>query len=279
MNRVLITGANGQLGQCFKALEPQSDLHITFATRAALDITDPDAIDVFLSDNSFDYLINAAAYTAVDKAEQEEDQARLINATASRFLAKACKKHNVHLVHISTDFVFDGTKTSPYLITDQKNPQSVYGKTKSEGEEHIIENGGSYSIIRASWLYSNFATNFYKTIIRLAQTKEVISVVNDHIGVPDSAEELAKQLLSLITNNTLPNGILHFAHSGSCSWMEFAKKIVELKNLDLGINPISTEAYGAPAPRPAYSIMQQSPCFTEVHWVKALKDVVLGLKH
>jgi len=279
MSRILITGANGQLGQCFKQIEEQFDLKLVFASRETLDITDQEAVEQELSDHQYDYLINCAAYTAVDAAEENETAACLINETAVGFISKACKKHSVHLVHISTDFVFDGLKTSPYTAEDATNPKSVYGSTKRAGEERIEESGAAYSVIRASWLYSNVANNFYKTIIRLAQTKDQINVVNDQIGVPVSAHELAKQLLQLISNKKLPTGILHFAHSGHCSWMEFAQKIVEYNKLDLRIEPISTEAYGAAAKRPAYSVMKPSSCFEQIPWEKALKDVVLASKH
>ena len=279
MSRILITGANGQLGQCFKQIEEQFDLKLVFASRETLDITDQEAVEQELSDHQYDYLINCAAYTAVDAAEENETAASLINETAVGFISKACKKHSVHLVNISTEFVFDGLKTSPYTAEDATNPKSVYGSTKRAGEERIEESGAAYSVIRASWLYSNVANNFYKTIIRLAQTKDQINVVNDQIGVPVSAHELAKQLLQLISNKKLPTGILHFAHSGHCSWMEFAQKIVEYNKLDLRIEPISTEAYGAAAKRPAYSVMKPSSCFEQIPWEKALKDVVLASKH
>ena len=279
MSRILITGANGQLGQCFKQIEEQFDLELVFASRETLDITDQEEVEQELNTHQYDYLINCAAYTAVDAAEENETAASLINETAVGFISKACKKHSVHLVHISTDFVFDGLKTSPYTAEDATNPQSVYGSTKRVGEERIEESGAAYSVIRASWLYSNVANNFYKTIIRLAQTKDQINVVNDQIGVPVSAHELAKQLLQLISNKKLPTGILHFAHSGHCSWMEFAQKIVEYNKLDLRIESISTEAYGAAAKRPAYSVMKPSSCFEQIPWEKALKDVVLASKH
>jgi len=279
MSRILITGANGQLGQCFKQIEEQFDLKLVFASRETLDITDQEVVEQELNTHQYDYLINCAAYTAVDAAEENETAACLINETAVGFISKACKKHSVHLVHISTDFVFDGLKTSPYTAEDATNPKSVYGSTKRAGEERIEESGAAYSVIRASWLYSNVANNFYKTIIRLAQTKDQINVVNDQIGVPVSAHELAKQLLQLISNKKLPTGILHFAHSGHCSWMEFAQKIVEYNKLDLRIEPISTEAYGAAAKRPAYSVMKPSSCFEQIPWEKALKDVVLASKH
>lgn len=278
MSKILIIGANGQLGQCFKAIEKQFDLKITYCTREDLDITNPKSIERVLATNQCDYLINCAAYTAVDLAESQPEAAKLINDTAVGYLAEACKKHQIHLVHISTDFVFDGSKTEPYTPLDKKNPQSVYGKTKSGGEDKILKSGCSFSIIRGSWLYSNFANNFYKTMLRLAETKDQINVVNDQIGVPVSAQELAKQLLTLISTNTLPTGILHFAHKGSCSWMEFAQKIVELNNLSMKIGPISTEDYGAEAKRPAYSVMELSSCFNEIHWEMALKDVVLASK-
>lgn len=278
MSRVLVTGANGQLGQCFKHLEHEFDVELVFASRDELDITKPNSIDKALKDKKYDYLINCAAYTAVDRAEEELDLAQLINVDAVDYLANSCKEYSVHLIQISTDFVFDGEKNSPYLPTDAKNPKSVYGKTKSEGEELIQKSGAIYTIIRASWLYSNFANNFYRTILRLAESKDEISVVNDQIGIPDSAEELAKQLLLLLETNNIPKGILHFAHSGSCSWMEFAQKIVELNHLKLKIKPISTEAYGAAAKRPVYSVMEQSSCFEQIHWEKALKDVVLTKK-
>lgn len=280
MSKILVTGANGQLGQCIRhLLSKYTNLYIKLCSREELDITDPNSIQVELNNNSYDYLINCAAYTAVDAAEENETAACLINETAVEHLSKVCKKHSVHLVHISTDFVFDGLKTNPYIPEDITNPQSVYGNTKRAGEERIIESGATHSIIRASWLYSNFANNFYKTIIRLAQTKDQINVVNDQIGVPVSAQELAKQLLNLLSKKELPTGILHFAHSGKCSWMEFAQKIVEYNKLDLRIEPISTEAYGAAAKRPAYSVMKQSSCFEQIPWEKALKDVVLASKH
>lgn len=280
MSRILITGANGQLGQCFKGLEQDfEDLKLHFCSKEDLDVTDTNALATKIGGEEYDYLINCAAYTAVDAAESAVELAKQLNETAVGAIAQACHKHSVHFIHISTDFVFDGLKTSPYTSEDATNPQSVYGATKRAGEERIIKSGVNHSIIRASWLYSKYANNFYKTVLRLAESKDQINVVNDQIGVPVSAFELAKQLLNLISRDKLPSGILHFAHSGQCSWMEFAQRIVEYHKLDLKIESISTEAYGAAAKRPAYSVMQQSPCFEQISWEQALKDVVLASKH
>jgi dTDP-4-dehydrorhamnose reductase len=256
---IAVTGASGQLGQALRYVAgkfPELQLH--FATSSEADITDSQSIANFFDRINPDACINAAAYTAVDKAESEPEKAYAINVTGVANLANACKERNMLLVHISTDFVFDGTKNSPYTETDSTNPQSVYGKTKLQGEDEVRSLLDRHYIVRTSWVYSQFGNNFMKTMLRIAAERDAISVVNDQKGSPTNACDLAQALLTILQSNTEKFGTYHYSNEGECTWYDFAKKIFEINQVAVTVNPIPTAAYPTPACRPAYSVLDKT---------------------
>lgn len=258
MKKILVTGANGQLGKCIQDLaEEQSGLSFVFTDHKELDITSQESAEVLFKDNKFDYCINCAAYTAVDKAEEEAEQAYLINAEGVKHLAMACKENDVILIHVSTDFVFDGRKDTPYTEEDIPNPINVYGKSKLKGEEYVQEILNKYFIIRTSWVYSEYGHNFVKTMLRLGREKDDLNVVCDQFGSPTYAGDLAKVILNIISNNRNVYGLYNYSNEGVISWYDFAKSIFETCNMKLNLKPIKTEEYPAPAARPKFSVLNK----------------------
>ncbi len=260
--RILVTGSNGQLGMSIKKLAPVfKDFKFVYTDVEELDITNYDEIRNFITEAKPDAIINCAAYTAVDKAEEEPDKALLLNATASGLLAKAASKNDILLIHISTDFIFNGVSKNPIKEDEKPEPKSVYAKTKADGELEVIKNSKKAFIFRTSWLYSEFGHNFVKTILRLAKERPELNVVDDQIGTPTYATDLAETILNLLPELIkLPQGteILHYSNEGTASWYGFAKKIVQQSSLECQINPIPTEQYPLPAKRPAYSVLDKS---------------------
>lgn len=260
---VLVTGANGQLGQSLQFIaEKYPEIEFVFCDSKKLDITDYDNVNAVFNEFIPDYCINAAAYTAVDKAESESEKAYSINVLGAQNLAKLCKINNTVLVHVSTDFVFDGNKTTPYTELDIPNPTGVYGQTKLDGELAIQDIWEKHYIIRTSWVYSQFANNFMKTMLRLGSERDSLSVVDDQIGTPTNAVDLAEVLVIIITEhsklNTEHYGIYNFSNESQCSWYDFAKKIFELNNISINLQPIPSTSYPTPAKRPAYSVLDKS---------------------
>jgi dTDP-4-dehydrorhamnose reductase len=256
MKTVLVTGANGQLGKSIHRIaKDYPELKFVFTDVAELDITNIDDVNAFFSSNKTDYCINCAAYTAVDKAEEEVDKAYLLNAIAVKHLAEACKTSAAVLIHISTDFVFDGTKRTPYTEEDTPNPLSVYGKSKLKGEQYLQGILERHFIVRTSWLYSEYGNNFVKTMFRLAETRDEISVVNDQIGSPTYAGDLASFLLEIINKPSKDYGIYHYSNEGSISWYDFAVEIFKQHKRAVRVVPIPTNAYPIAAKRPAYTAM------------------------
>ncbi len=260
---VLVTGANGQLGQAIQFVAGNyPNIHFVFCFSSDLDITNKENCDSVFNKEKPDFCINAAAYTAVDKAESEPEQAELINVIGAKNLAEACKNFNAKLIHISTDFVFDGSKNSPYNETDLPNPKGVYGQTKLEGEIAIQEVFDAYFIIRTSWVYSQFGNNFMKTMLRLASERTSLSIVNDQIGTPTNAVDLAECLVTIITEHsklkTEHYGIYNFSNEGQCSWFDFAKKIFEINQVKIDVTPIPTTQFPTPAERPKYSVLDKT---------------------
>jgi dTDP-4-dehydrorhamnose reductase len=258
--RILITGANGQLGKSFKEIAKTSNHTFLFTDIDELDITDFNQVDMFFRENKPDFLINCAAYTAVDKAEADEKFAFLLNRDAVKNLAEACKINNCFFIHISTDYVFDGEKNLPYSENDKVNPQSVYGKSKLAGEE-ILQNYDNVVIIRTSWLYSDFGNNFLSTMQRLGREKDEIKVVNDQFGSPTYATDLAKTIIIIlekITNLDKKKQIFHFSNEGRCSWFDFASEIMKLSQIDCLVSPISTSEYPTAAKRPLFSVLDKT---------------------
>jgi dTDP-4-dehydrorhamnose reductase len=271
---ILITGANGQLGQTFRSLI--STKQAIFKGRE-LDITNFELLEDFITKHSVTAIINAAAYTAVDLAETESALAFHINSFGARNLALISKKFEIPLIHISTDYVFDGTNYRPYVETDTPNPISTYGKSKLEGEEAILELAHSTYIIRTSWLYSSFGKNFSTNITKLALERESLSIVADQIGTPTYAQDLAEVILELLPNlEAGTRQTLHYSNQGVASWYDFAYEIINLQNIDCKLIPIPTTSYPTPAARPYYSILDktlissllQSPI---PHWKDSLK--------
>ena len=260
MTNVLVTGSNGQLASCIKDLEKQyKNLKLIYTDYQELDICDLNQLNTFFKSNSkIHYCINCAAYTAVDKAETDVDKAYEINAQGAKNLAIVCREFDVVLIHISTDFVFDGQKTAPYNEADIPNPISVYGASKLKGEVEIQKTVKEYFIIRTSWLYSEYGTNFMKTMLRLAETRDEINVVSDQIGTPTYGGDLAKVILTIINSKSTGFGLYHYSNEGVTSWYDFAKTIFEASNLKIKTNPIKSAAYPTPAKRPAYSVLDKT---------------------
>jgi len=258
--KILVIGSQGQLASELRAISSGfPHLELRFLPKEEIDITQVLDIEKNVRVYLPKVIINCSAYTAVDKAESEIDQAKLINVKAVENLAIVSKKFDLHLIHISTDFVFDGLENKPRVESDSVHPLSVYGRTKLEGETKIIASGASFSIIRTSWLYSSFGNNFVKTMLRLGREKDQISVVNDQIGSPTYARDLAQMILEnvngLIQNK---NEIFHFSNEGEASWYDFAVETMNQKNLHCKVNPIPTVQYPTPAKRPAYSLLDKS---------------------
>jgi len=256
---VLVSGAGGQLGQALQSIARNyPNIGFQFFGSADLDITSKAAVDETFQNIKPDFCINAAAYTAVDKAESESEKAQAINADGVRNLAQACKESGATLLHISTDFVFDGTQKTPYTETDSTSPQGVYAQTKLDGERALEQTYDKYFIIRTSWVYSNFGNNFMKTMLRLAAERDSLGVVNDQIGSPTHAIDLAKAILAIIESGSKSYGIYHFSNEGSTSWYDFAKEIFRINNVSIDLKPIATAAYPTPAKRPKYSVMDKT---------------------
>lgn len=253
---ILITGANGQLGQVIRTI--LSTEEAIFKGRE-LDITDIEALREFVSNHKIEAIINTAAYTAVDLAETESALAFHINSLGARNLALISQEFQIKLIHISTDYVFDGTNYKPYTEQDITNPMSVYGKSKLEGEKAVLELAYSAYIIRTSWLYSGFGKNFLTNITRLAQERDSLSIVADQIGTPTYAPDLARAILELIpTLQPQSKQILHYSNQGVASWYDFAYEIINLQQIDCKLTPIPTTAYPTPATRPYYSVLDKT---------------------
>lgn len=261
---VLVTGANGQLGQSLQFIAPNyPEIQFHFLNSAELDVSNLNSIASAFKQVKPHFCINAAAYTAVDKAESETDKAHLINTIGPRNIAEACRSYDTTLLHISTDFVFDGNQNTPYTEEDLTNPQGVYGTTKRDGELEIIQATKAYFIIRTSWLYSQFGNNFMKTMLRLGNEKTELNVVNDQIGTPTHAVDLAEILVKIIKSNSQNYGVYHFSNEGSISWYDFAQKIFTLNKVAISLHPIPTSQYPTPAKRPMYSVLDKFKIKTE----------------
>jgi dTDP-4-dehydrorhamnose reductase len=299
---VLITGSNGQLGQALQSVvENYTTIDFVFCNSSELDITKKDNCEVIFDKHKPQFCINAAAYTAVDKAESEPEKAFDINVNGAQNLAEVCKTYNTVLIHISTDFVFDAKFSDGTAFYDRelriplknKNglteidipfPAGIYGLTKLQGEQAIQATWEKHVIIRTSWVYSQFGNNFMKTMLRLASERDTLSVVADQIGTPTSAVDLAESLIKII-NFQLPTsnfqtyyGVYNFSNEGQCSWYEFAKEIFRVNNISIDLQPISTASYPTPAKRPAYSVLDKTKIkdvfgIKIENWQESLKKV------
>ncbi len=256
---ILVTGCKGQLGTELQKIADESHRWL-FTDVDTLDICDKTAVEACFADNHIDVCINCAAYTAVDKAEDEPELATLVNTFAPKVLAEACKKHNALLIHVSTDYVFGGDANEPYKVDDAINPQSVYGVTKADGERVISSSGCNYMIVRTAWLYSSTGHNFVKTMLTLGDTKDEINVVADQKGCPTWAHDLAVALVALLEKNgkNEVHETFHFTNEGETSWFDFATAIMEIGGKTCKVNPITTDQYPTKAKRPAYSVLDLS---------------------
>lgn len=260
MLNILVTGASGQLGSEIKSLSSEFPAYYFFAERSDLDISDKEALNNYIQKHAIDTVINCAAYTAVDKAESDEVNADNINHLAVRHMAEIAKERGIKLIHISTDYVFDGTGYKPYNEDDAVGPNGVYGKTKLDGEKALQNvNPKNSIIIRTSWVYSSFGANFVKTMLRLGKERESLSVIFDQVGTPTYAGDLAKAILQIIPvleNESVE--VYHYSNEGVTSWYDFAMAIFELSGVACQVNAIETKAYPTPAARPHYSLLNKS---------------------
>jgi dTDP-4-dehydrorhamnose reductase len=288
MKTIWVTGSKGQLGtELSLQYKKLAGYNFVFTDIDELDLTHEKAVVNFFETNKPDLIVNCAAYTAVDKAEEESDKAFLINRDVPKLLSEICKKFNSTLIHISTDYVFDGESCRPYNESDPTNPQSVYGQTKLEGEEFVLL-GEKNLVIRTSWLYSAHGSNFMKTMIRLGKEKKEIGVVFDQVGTPTSAAELADAILSIIddmiSSSINKPGIYHYSNEGVCSWYDFAIEIMKVAGLSCKVKPITSDQYPAAAKRPAFSVfnkkkIKESFNFEIPYWKESLEKVLLSLNN
>lgn len=277
---ILITGCNGQLGNEMQLLEETNPQHTYFNTDVAeLDITDAAAIDKFVDENHIDGIVNCAAYTAVDKAEDNQELCRLLNTDAPGYLAAAVEKRGGWMIQVSTDYVFDGTNHTPYTEEEPTCPNSVYGSTKLEGEKAAQQACSRTMIVRTAWLYSTFGNNFVKTMMRLGKEKPELGVIFDQIGTPTYARDLAVALFAAINQGVVP-GIYHFSNEGVISWYDFTKAIHRIAGITTcHVRPLHTAEYPTPANRPHYSVLdktkiKQTYNLDIPYWEESLKECV-----
>lgn len=259
--KVLVIGSNGQLGSELRFLSSsENSLEFLFTDVQDLDATDFQALNLYCEYNKPDFIVNCAAYTAVDIAETEVESAKLINISIPKHIGRVAKATNAKVIHISTDYVFDGTSYLPYVEDDLVGPNSVYGKTKLNGEIALIKEESKSIIIRTSWLYSSFGKNFVKTMLKLGSERDKLSVISDQIGTPTYARDLAQAIIDIIkqSENNWQAGIYHYSNEGVASWYDFAKQIHELGRINCIVYPIATEDYPTPAKRPSYSVLNKS---------------------
>ena len=284
---ILVTGANGQLGNCIHNAASASDDNYIFTDVAELDITDPDAVARMVRENGIDVIVNCAAYTNVDKAESDAEFAEVLNAKAVRNLADAAKANGATLIHVSTDYVFGGSLgNTPRTEGEPVNPTGVYGFTKLHGEQAVEESGANALIFRTAWLYSEYGKNFVKTMLNLTSTKPELKVVFDQVGTPTYAQDLADLIVKIITDRTFRDhpGIYHYSNEGVCSWYDFTKSIAEIAgNKDCDVKPCHSDEFPSPVTRPSYSVLDKTKVKTtfdiEVpYWTDSLKKCIKNLK-
>ncbi len=279
MKTVLVTGASGQLGSCIKRLSKAEDsIDWLFMDSSEIDITSQCDLEECFKSKRIDYCINTAAYTNVEKSESEQEKALKINADAVKNLAKICKKNRTVLIHISTDYVFDGKTGRPYLETDSTNPINVYGASKLKGETYIQANMNEYFIFRTSWLFSEFGHNFYKTILKKAAENAILNITTEQTGTPTNANHLAQLVLKLIREKNSDYGLYHFSNLGETTWYGFAEEILRVSNNLEKIKLNKDNSYKTIAARPRYSVLDKQKLiktlkFTPVPWEEAVRDV------
>lgn len=284
MKQILVTGCKGQLGNEIQLLAPKyaETCHFFFTDKEELDITNRKAVYAFIEQNHISIVINCAAFTAVDKAEDNAELCDLLNHVAPGYLAEAVASVGGSMIQVSTDYVFDGTGCTPYKENDATNPQTVYGRTKLAGEESVIRSCAGSMVIRTAWLYSTFGNNFVKTMIRLGKERDALGVVFDQIGSPTYARDLARSIMQIVDKGIIP-GVYHFTNEGVCSWYDFTRAIHRLEGIDsCKVSPIHTEDYPVPAQRPHYSVLDKSKIKENFGidirwWEDALKECIKEL--
>lgn len=285
MKKILVTGANGQLGQCLQKISSQfEEFEFIFTDSETLDITNKEEVNDFFWQNAPDFCINAAAYTAVDLAETDIEKAFLVNADGTENLAEACAENNAQFIHVSTDYVFDGENNLAYTEEDFTNPLGVYGASKLEGDELALEVNPCSVILRTSWVYSEFGKNFVKTMLNLFSTKEELSIVADQFGQPTNANDLAEAIMKIIKSGKITPGIFNFSNLGRISWFDFAEKIAELSEAKIKLNAIETSQYPTPAKRPKNSVLDlgkisKTYAIQLKPWEESLEDCVQILQN
>lgn len=281
--KILITGANGQLGtELHEILEREFPGQTLYTDVQELDLTNAKAVDSYVANNEITHIVNCAAYTAVDRAEEEKMLCAAVNTDAVKNLAMAADANGAKIIHISTDYVFDGTNHRPYRESDKVNPISQYGTTKRKGETLLLALAPQAIIIRTAWLYSAHGKNFVKTMLRLADSQPEIKVVCDQIGTPTFARDLTRAVVKVLQSHQWVPGIYHFTDEGAASWYDFAKAIFRIAGKDVKVTPIPTEDYPTPASRPSYSILDRTRIKATYgieipHWEEALADCLRQL--
>jgi len=284
MNTILITGSHGQLGnEMQQAAKRFPAFQYIYTDVEELDICDKNALNAFVKDNNVNIIVNCAAYTAVDKAEDDVELCYKINRDAVRNIAEVAKENNVKVVHISTDYVFDGTNYLPYTEDMPVCPATVYGKSKLEGEQALLESCYQAVILRTAWLYSSFGNNFVKTMIKLGTERDSLNVIYDQIGTPTYAADLAGTILTLLSHETFVPGIYHFSDEGVCSWYDFTKSIHRIASITCDVRPIETKDYPARTPRPNYSVLNKAKIKSTYsinipHWEESLEKCITLLQ-
>lgn len=281
MKKILVTGANGQLGQCIQKIAPDFEdrFEFIFADSQALDITDADSVSDYFYDHKPHFCINAAAYTAVDLAETESEKAFGVNAEGIKNLAEICAEYKTVLIHVSTDYVFNGDTQISYSEDSFTDPQGVYGASKLAGEELALAANAKTVVIRTSWLYSEFSKNFVKTMLNLFRQRPELGIVNDQFGQPTNANDLAEAILKIIGTEPKVYGVFHFSNYPETTWFDFAEKIAEFAKSPVKLNPITTEQFPTPAKRPVRSTMAldkigETYGIEPEHWENSLQECI-----
>ncbi|MEL6636728.1 MAG: dTDP-4-dehydrorhamnose reductase [Bacteroidota bacterium] len=288
MPAILVTGALGQVGQELQFHQPQyPDWSFTFIDRAEVDLTEPGAIQQFFADHHFDFCINCAAYTAVDRAETEAELATAVNTRAVEWLTEACRQRRCRLIHLSTDYVYHNALNRPLLETDPTHPKSVYARTKLAGDLLVRERLPEAWVVRTSWVYSTYGHNFVKTMLRLGRERDELGIVYDQVGTPTYARHLARALLRMIARvvegQEQAGGIYHYSNEGVCSWYDFALAIFAIEGIDCRVRPILTSAYPTPARRPPFSLLNKQKICRDFdlsipHWRTGLTECLAALR-
>ena len=286
--KILVIGANGQLGSEIRELSTEfGEFDFTFLNRTLLDLSDLEAVRIYFTNNKFDVIINTAAYTAVDKAEEDIEAAKAVNRDFVKELAGIAKENSMQLIHISTDYVFDGKNYQPYKETDPTNPQGIYGQTKLDGEYEMLAINPVNSVtIRTSWLYSSFGSNFVKTMLRLGKEQDELGIIFDQVGTPTYAKDLAMVILNGIQDSKFESQnceVYHYSNEGVCSWYDFAKVIFEISHITCKTNPIETKDYPTPAKRPYYSVLNKTKIKSDLeilipYWKDSLRECLVKIE-